>query len=354
MEITISKTLKELRRKKGNTQEQLADFLSISTPAVSKWERAEGYPDITLLPAISEFYGVTVDELLGVDSIRKLHKIDSGVKDGLELLKAGKTAEAVRIWRELYAEFPNDHSVIAGLAFALYYDYNGNRQNVANLNEVILLEERILDESTVQHLRDAAIERLCYSYSALGDVEKAKEYANMSGTVNSSREVLTANILSGDEQSRSNRTLIIQLLAILQNAIYHVGAVDWLTRHELVLGLLDLFFDGKNMGAYYGNAANAHYFCARIYAGTEGCEDKVRYHLEKLAECIKNGAEAHPTYGGEIFKGYYVEDGAVIKNSEESLGQVYAKALGHEESPMFDGLRGEKWFEKVMKTAEEG
>ena len=66
MKVLLSKQLKELRIKKGNTQEELANHLEISAQAVSKWERDEGYPDITLLPAIASYYNVSVDDLLGV------------------------------------------------------------------------------------------------------------------------------------------------------------------------------------------------------------------------------------------------------------------------------------------------
>ena len=76
MEIQISKTLKYLRQKNEKTQDELAEFLGITSQAVSKWERCEGYPDITLLPRIAGFFHVSVDTLLGVDEIARQNRID--------------------------------------------------------------------------------------------------------------------------------------------------------------------------------------------------------------------------------------------------------------------------------------
>lgn len=53
-----------LRKEKGYTQARLAEILNVSNRTVSKWEKGDGYPDVTLLPEIAKALGVTVDELL--------------------------------------------------------------------------------------------------------------------------------------------------------------------------------------------------------------------------------------------------------------------------------------------------
>ena len=61
--------LKELRRRKGLTQEELADRLYVSRTAVSKWESGRGYPNIDSLRQIADFFSVTVDELLSGEKL---------------------------------------------------------------------------------------------------------------------------------------------------------------------------------------------------------------------------------------------------------------------------------------------
>lgn len=57
-------TIKELRERKGMTQAELAEQLSVSDKAVSKWETGKGYPDITLLEPLSKALGVSIAELI--------------------------------------------------------------------------------------------------------------------------------------------------------------------------------------------------------------------------------------------------------------------------------------------------
>jgi len=57
-------TIRRLREKKNQTQQQLAEVIGVSDKAVSRWETGKGYPDITLLETLAEALGVSVSELL--------------------------------------------------------------------------------------------------------------------------------------------------------------------------------------------------------------------------------------------------------------------------------------------------
>ena len=61
--------LQELRKKRGLTQEELAEALYVSRTAISKWESGRGYPSIDSLKEISSFFSVSIDELLSSETV---------------------------------------------------------------------------------------------------------------------------------------------------------------------------------------------------------------------------------------------------------------------------------------------
>ncbi len=63
--------IKELRKQKGLSQEELGQYFSISGPAVSKWESGNSEPDNVTLLKLSDFFGVSVDYILGKDNETK-------------------------------------------------------------------------------------------------------------------------------------------------------------------------------------------------------------------------------------------------------------------------------------------
>jgi transcriptional regulator with XRE-family HTH domain len=67
--MELHEKLQELRKQKGLTQEELAEILYVSRAAVSKWESGRGYPNIDSLKAISNFFSVTIDDLLSSNEL---------------------------------------------------------------------------------------------------------------------------------------------------------------------------------------------------------------------------------------------------------------------------------------------
>lgn len=67
--MEFNEKLQELRKQKGMTQEELAEKLYVSRTAVSKWESGRGYPNLESLKAISQFFHVSLDDLLSSNAL---------------------------------------------------------------------------------------------------------------------------------------------------------------------------------------------------------------------------------------------------------------------------------------------
>lgn len=177
MYVNLGKKLKALRKERDLTQEQLAECLGISSQAVSKWETNSSYPDISMLPVLANFYGVTTDELLGVDITKTREKIKAYSNEMFELYNAWKLKEMVDVARKACAEFPGDDELLYNLAWALGQAQNVIRTKSENLDEAILLAERILNNSKDTGMRLRTISLLAYLYHWNGNDGKALEYA---------------------------------------------------------------------------------------------------------------------------------------------------------------------------------
>ena len=62
--MTLGEKLREIRKKFGLSQEQLADMINVSRQAITKWETDKGIPDVTNLQELAKVFGVTVDYFL--------------------------------------------------------------------------------------------------------------------------------------------------------------------------------------------------------------------------------------------------------------------------------------------------
>ena len=105
MKITIGANIKRLRTEKGVTQEQLSEAMNVTCAAVSKWERNETYPDITLLQPLAFYFGVSLDELMGYDK----EKVDQEIEN---IVAEYRKSYDSRIIVKAYKDYPNDYRVM--------------------------------------------------------------------------------------------------------------------------------------------------------------------------------------------------------------------------------------------------
>mgnify|MGYP003297030868 CR=1 FL=1 len=91
MKIIIADTLKHLRSQSGISQEILAEYMGVSVQAVSKWENSLSCPDISLLPLLADYFGVSVDYLLtGNDYVKPKYDLPDDGKLRIVQAKGNK------------------------------------------------------------------------------------------------------------------------------------------------------------------------------------------------------------------------------------------------------------------------
>lgn len=156
MELMIGEKLRKLRRDRDMTQEMLASAFGVSPQAISKWECGDGYPDITMLPMIANYFKVTIDELLGNDEIGQredyqlFYNTRSNIKDKVELVEY--TLGYVR-------RYPTDYKLALELTHAItQLPMEKWEEYLPLLRETC---EKIINECTVYWIRERAIRDMC-------------------------------------------------------------------------------------------------------------------------------------------------------------------------------------------------
>ena len=174
MEMTIGANIKRLRTAKNITQEQLSVAMNVTCAAVSKWERGETYPDITLIQPLAYFFGVTLDELMGYDQ----EKIQAEIDQAIALYrKHWDDSQGREIIVKAYRDYPNDYWIMYYYMWNISGDFADNDPAVllANKEELLGICEKILGGCTEENLRLGAWNMRAKILHAQGETQKALE-----------------------------------------------------------------------------------------------------------------------------------------------------------------------------------
>lgn len=304
MEFNFGKKLKELRHKKDVTQEELAAHLKISSQAVSKWERDESYPDITLLPRLALYFDVTIDEMLGISGEKMKEDVEEYCEKSQRIMNMGDIDENLKLWEKAYSEYPNNHTVMMHYMIALYYIFELKGKEHRDKSDIIIeLGKKLLERSADSESREAAVQILVYTYSHLGDTDSAKKYAQMMTGFSVCRESLMTHILTGEEGIRSRQyflTTLVDNMAMLISGLAFMGCYsveENIKIYHHILNLYSSLFVDGDYGFYFSRMYQYSEILSRKYAEIKDRDNCIK-HLKNAAEY----AARFDNLGKEIIK----------------------------------------------------
>lgn len=247
MQVNIGKNIRELRRRDGRTQEDLANALGVSCQAISRWEANGGYPDMETVPAIANYFHVTIDELFGyhgdraaqIQAIANKAQAAIGALGGFLGHGLGDLTETVEMLRKGLEEFPNEPELMILLADALLFlgwqkhglqgDFKENagdfqndvEKNAKNIywQESLQVYEKLLSMDVPTKYREASIMMMIHLCNNMGKYDKAKALAEEQSSIIYCKEILLTRATEGEEADKYRGELILTLLRELDGVV---------------------------------------------------------------------------------------------------------------------------------------
>ena len=308
MQVNIGEKIKELRKRDGRKQEDLATALGVTAQAVSRWESGTCYPDVGLIPAIANYFHVSIDALFGYQNDRE-GKINEYAQEALRRMIEGKDfAETIQYLRKCLEEFPGEPKLLKHLASALQ---SKGYQEADPKNPYLEEAAAIYEELSKQD--PEVIDSLLYVYSRMGELEKAENKASSQPRLELSKEALLASLpdLAKAEQYRGEAILALlhSLERITENAIlWNKNLKDsqqGIAIMETIYKLYEKIFDGKSYGIFHSDLYMLSLFCARTSATLKEYDqslaflDRAHAHYKeysRIMEISMQGIPQEPHY----------------------------------------------------------
>ena len=303
--LSIGKNIKNLRLERELTQEKVSEALGVSFQTISKWEREESYPDITLLPSIASYFGVSCDELLGVDTEEKEEKIQQYINLYNEL-RLKDSPYVFEQMSQAIKEFPGEFRLLARyLDMLIFIKSAKDCDSEEILDEVEKLYNRLLNGCTDDKIRIWIKRTICMYYNTLSHktgkdkyTEKMLEIAKEMPCMIDSREYLETIInLPNDEHYSACKIALdnemLLFMSTISNLLFykkHFSVEYQIEAMEKCFSVLNTVYDDGNYGSCYRSVIFLLGDLGRMYLETGDTKNGLGY-LRKCAELAKRHDE---------------------------------------------------------------
>ena len=177
--MKINQMIRKRRKELSLTQEQIAELLGVSTPAVNKWEKGSTYPDITLLPALARLLKIDLNTLMSFrDDLTEI-EIENFVNEVDKVVQEQNYETAFQMAIDKIHEYPTCDKLIQSVIFylegALFLNGISEPERYRKTFEAFYVR---LSASESPEIRDAATSMLISYARNRGDFVKAEELIN--------------------------------------------------------------------------------------------------------------------------------------------------------------------------------
>ncbi len=257
--MQINEVIRKYRKENNLTQEEMANRLGVSTPAVNKWESGSSMPDIALLAPIARLLHVSLDELLSFKEDLSDLEISNIVKSIEERVEEEELDEVFQSIKELIREYPNCDKLILSLSCMM--DAQCILQNVEDSSEYDDWIRRCYEQllgSDHEQIKLKAADCLYNFYLRKEEYEKAESYLDYYSIQNPERKRKLATIYSEtgriEDAYKALEEVVFSEYQIVNGALHGIYSIAMKTDdHEKARSILDRISrlcDLFDMGAY--------------------------------------------------------------------------------------------------------
>lgn len=359
MNIYFSENLKTLRKQRNLTQEALADNLGVTFQAISKWERGEGYPDITTLPLISTFFNVSLDDLLGINKAKNEAELSKMIT---EYDKINDNQEKKTALDELIQIAPNDYNVLLReLGYLVHFsDINDNFKRIKTIYD------NIQQNCRIDRIRISATRHMIIMYCELAksndnsisfsDVENMLE--NMP-YMRDGQEFISSYLYPAEHPAYYNKIqeAIEQGIGLVDTSISHYYLYDDNFSIDFKIDMLckiidikNIIYDDGNFGEQWQQIIYDYGHLGHFYF-QNGNTEMALIFLKRSAELAKQFDELDrfTTMNSALFKGRIFD--------KQTLGSSYVaksrmKYLMENKYPLSADFKKTKEFKEIIRILE--
>ena len=295
--MTIHQNIRDLRKARSLTQEQLADVMGVSTASVPKWENGQCAPELTVLADLADYFQVSIDALMGHEV--NPERMDSMLTNAEQLADTDNHKEAAALAETILRNYPNSPEAVDRCASIFYklYIHVGHKPY---MERCIALTKRldVLTPDSTESEKQERVISLANQYELIEDWDTAKGYYEQTNILHlNDRHIARCLKYQGKtEEALSTISDVVQNNLMQQMHDANTLAEIWEEKGDLskAIQALQWAVTGMELTGYNPQMRMLLYVKISLHYETAGDLSQAKDYIRKAAQMAKQIGSSQP------------------------------------------------------------